>query len=139
MADEDNFDIDIYGDDSGPQDYQESSNTGNAEAPQAAPPAVQEAPAVQDTKMNGTETETKTEPINETAPTDAKPQQGTKRKEIADDRPVDAGATTALVISDLNWWDSEDEVRSWANQADCEDELKDVTFNEHKVNGKSKG
>jgi hypothetical protein len=65
--------------------------------------------------------------------------QGTKRKEAPDDRPVDNGATTAMFISDLEWWDSEDKVRGWAVQCGCEDEVIKVTFNEHKVNGKSKG
>jgi hypothetical protein len=67
------------------------------------------------------------------------PQQGVKRKESSDDRPTDPGATLAVMISDLHWWTTEDDVRGWANQADCEGELKDVTFSEHKVNGKSKG
>ncbi|KAH8907920.1 hypothetical protein BR93DRAFT_575952 [Coniochaeta sp. PMI_546] len=67
------------------------------------------------------------------------PQQGVKRKEGSDDRPVDPGATSALLISDLNWWNTDDDIRGMARQANCEDELKDITFSEHKVNGKSKG
>ncbi|KAF5017504.1 hypothetical protein F66182_10566 [Fusarium sp. NRRL 66182] len=66
-------------------------------------------------------------------------QQGTKRKQEEDDRPVDQAATTSLMISELNWWATDDDVRGWARQADCEDEIKDITFSEHKVNGKSKG
>jgi hypothetical protein len=67
-------------------------------------------------------------------------QQGVKRKEAHDDhRPVDPGATSAIMISDLNWWNTDDEIRGWARQANCEDELKDITFSEHKVNGKCKG
>lgn len=67
------------------------------------------------------------------------PQQGTKRKEAHDDRPVDPGATTAILISELNWWNTDDEIRGWARQAGCESELRDITFSEHKVNGKCKG
>ena len=67
------------------------------------------------------------------------PQQGVKRKEGSDERPIDPGATTALLVSELNWWNTDDDVRGWAKQANCEDELKDITFSEHKVNGKSKG
>lgn len=66
-------------------------------------------------------------------------QQGVKRKEGPDSRPVDNGATSALFISDLHWWTTDDDIRGWVNQSECEDELKDITFNEHKVNGKSKG
>ncbi|KAL1875149.1 hypothetical protein VTK73DRAFT_10286 [Phialemonium thermophilum] len=69
----------------------------------------------------------------------AAPQQGVKRKEGSDDRPVDPGATSALLVSELNWWTTDDDIRGWARQADCEGELKDITFSEHKVNGKSKG
>lgn len=68
-----------------------------------------------------------------------KPPQGIKRKNLSDERPVDSDATTALVISDLHWWTTEDEIRSWANQVSAEVELKELSFSEHKVNGKSKG
>ncbi|KAI1848267.1 hypothetical protein JX266_005980 [Neoarthrinium moseri] len=67
------------------------------------------------------------------------PHQGVKRKEGSDDRPVDPGATNCLMISELNWWNTDDDIRKWVVQAGCEDELKDITFSEHKVNGKSKG
>ena len=67
------------------------------------------------------------------------PPQGVKRKEGSDERPVDPGATTALLVSELSWWNTDDDVRGWASRANCEDELKDITFSEHKVNGKSKG
>lgn len=72
-------------------------------------------------------------------PNDAPAQAGVKRKESSDDRPIDPGATTALLISELNWWTTDEDVRGWAKQTNCEDELKDITFSEHKVNGKSKG
>lgn len=72
-------------------------------------------------------------------PKQAPQQQGVKRKETSDERPMDPGATTAVLISDLTWWVTDDDIRGWVNQAGCEDELKDITFSEHKVNGKSKG
>ena len=72
-------------------------------------------------------------------PKQAPQQQGVKRKEGSDDRPIDPGATTALMISELHWWNTDDDIRGWINQAQVEDELKEITFSEHKVNGKSKG
>ena len=72
-------------------------------------------------------------------PRQAPQEQGLKRKGGVDERPMDPGATTALLISDLSWWHTEDDIRGWVNQAGVEDELKEVTFSEHKVNGKSKG
>ena len=72
-------------------------------------------------------------------PRQAPQQQGVKRKEGSDDRPIDPGATSAILISELHWWNTDDDIRGWINQAQVEDELKDITFSEHKVNGKSKG
>ncbi|PHH87541.1 hypothetical protein CDD83_8731 [Cordyceps sp. RAO-2017] len=66
-------------------------------------------------------------------------QQGTKRKSEEADRPVDPGATSAVMISELNWWTTDDDIRGWLRKADCEAEVKELTFSEHKVNGKSKG
>ncbi|KAI1380017.1 hypothetical protein F4677DRAFT_301857 [Hypoxylon crocopeplum] len=66
-------------------------------------------------------------------------QQGIKRKGVSDDRPIDPGATSALLLSELQWWTTDDDIRNWVRRASCEDELKDITFSEHKVNGKSKG
>lgn len=72
-------------------------------------------------------------------PAASHPQQGVKRKQDPDDRPTDPSATNALLISEMQWWNTEDEIRSWINYASCEDELREITFSEHKVNGKSKG
>jgi len=158
MADDDNFDIDIYGDDSA-QDYEGVNNqtemaqdhsttetlAGDAYegSGQDADPKVEssfsEAPAAADEQHQQISSTGGSAHDQVQAPKQAPVQQGVKRKEGPDDRPTDPGATAALQIQDLHWWVCEDDIRGWANQAGCEDELKEVTFNEHKVNGKSKG
>jgi hypothetical protein len=65
--------------------------------------------------------------------------QGVKRKSEEDDRPVDANATAAIMISELNWWTTDDDIRGWLRRAGTENDIKELTFSEHKVNGKSKG
>lgn len=166
MADDDNFDIDIYGDDT----YQDSTaqqdtdvpdaNATNADASVAKPTnttvSIRTVGAEPSTTQDnsGDTTNGDVHPGNEVqqiASTggsahnqevhrQAPQQQGTKRKQgDDDDRPTDPGATAALMINDLNWWIGEEDIRGWANQSGCEDELVELTFNEHKVNGKSKG
>jgi hypothetical protein len=164
MADDDNFDIDIYGDDA----YNDS--TTQQDAPQTNPPANTDTNAAtsngasENVKTGNGDQTIKQEQAGEATNGDAQPdqstqqiastggaagqdvprhapqQQGTKRKQGEDDdRPIDPGATAALMINDVNWWISEEDIRGWANQSGCEDELIEATFNEHKVNGKSKG
>lgn len=167
MADDDNFDIDIYGDDSyqdpnaqqDPTDILTDAPAPNADANGGAPSG-----STANNQTSGGQA-IKTEPSGESTNSDAQhdqstqqiastggstgnhevhkqapQQQGTKRKQGEDDdRPTDPGATAALMINDVNWWVSEEDIRGWANQSGCEDELNEVTFNEHKVNGKSKG
>ena len=161
-SEEDNFDIDIYGD--GGEDYghdgaQDEIKAENSPDPPAVP--LEAAPGVPidpSTNVHAESTETKQgngHNINDVAqkiistdqsapdpvllPKQAPQAQGLKRKDGADDRPIDPGATGALFVSELNWWINDDDVRGWANQSGCEDELEEVTFSEHKVNGKSKG
>jgi len=161
---EDDFDIDIYGDGDGGQDYQqdrteddnkpEESQDTAMKAAEAAPstatnlppngqplsPAVKEenrhegndvAQKIASTDQSGSD------PVH--LPKQAPQTQGLTRKDGEDDMFVDPGATTALFVSDLHWWVNDDDVRGWANQSQCEDELLEITFSEHKVNGKSKG
>jgi len=168
-TEEDNFDIDIYGD--GGEDYQEEGQVdpeeekqtqeepthpsdssvptpgtfiGSAE-PQANGHESQGEFKVEDEHDQTNDVAHKIGSTDESAldplhlPKRAPQTQGLKRKEGADDRFVDPGATTALFISDLHWWITDDDIRGWANQSECEDELDDMTFSEHKVNGKSKG
>lgn len=153
MADDDNFDIDIYGEDT--IDYQDddiiepTNGDGNHDVKTEADGdqqtakvdqiAVKDEPAHKDTAGEQKIANTLASGYTVAVPKQAPVQQGTKREEGTDDRAVEPGATSALVITELQWWQNDDDIRGWANQAGCENELKDITFSEHKVNGKSKG
>ena len=166
-TEEDNFDIDIYGD--GGEDYQEEGQVNPDEEKQTLDESTIQAntevpattflgpsnsandiaqkdevkPEDNEGESNGvahkigSTDESALDPLH--LPKQAPQTQGLKRKEGIDERFVDPGATTALFISDLHWWITDDDIRGWANQSECEDELEDMTFSEHKVNGKSKG
>ena len=149
-SEEENFDIDIYGEGDAEQEIDGAGQdllrdeTGQLSAQELTLPAKPaSARAETSISIEQTAVSIKTQDHSTAQPTHPLPkppqQQGVKRKESSDDRPTDPSATPALMISDLHWWTTEDDIRGWANQAGCEDELKDVTFSEHKVNGKSKG
>ena len=165
-ADDDNFDIDIYGDGDGDDQTAENQPSGASTAtakdegdelvidigeaatdPDASSNRLKSdgGGEVEDSKMaNGTDyhpaTSRTDDGTSETNMPKQPPQkQGIKRKGGEDDRPLEPGATNAITVSDLHWWSTDDDIRGWLNQAECEDELKEITFSEHKVNGKSKG
>lgn len=163
MADDDNFDIDIYGDDSYQDTNVQDSTITDSNAP-GANTNTNDSTQSGNQKSEGGDLAVKPDASGNATNGDshhdagvqqisstggaagqavhkqAPQQQGTKRKQGEDDdRPMDPGATAALMINDVNWWVSEEDIRGWANQSGCEDELNEVTFNEHKVNGKSKG
>jgi hypothetical protein len=132
MADEETFDIDIYGDGQDgfaakpePQDNHMSGQQTPVE------------PQAQDVKTEDWKSGSATPQV--AADSNNAPH-GVKRKSSTmDDRPVDPNSTQAVQITELHWWITEDDLRGWCVGAGCEPEIKDLTFNEHKVNGKSKG
>ncbi|KAL8972122.1 MAG: hypothetical protein Q9183_000716 [Haloplaca sp. 2 TL-2023] len=164
-TEDDNFDIDIYGDGDGGEDYQQNDhepiktndvpNQGSQNHTEVSQQGDESSSSAQ-THTNGldgqhdvyaqqSDAAQKISSTNDSAhnplylPKQAPQTQGLKRKEGDEDEYADPAATTALFISDLDWWVTDDDIRGWANQKQCEDELEDVTFSEHKVNGKSKG
>lgn len=137
MAEEE-FEIDVYGDEQGGNDHGEGGDNhayDNEGAHDANGDGNHDYHDNRDDHMDDGHDHQQSP--NGTA--QQRPQQGVKRKEGSDERPIDPGATSALMISELNWWNTDDDVRGWVRAADCESELKDITFSEHKVNGKSKG
>jgi hypothetical protein len=154
MAEDDTFDLDIYGDDVHDEEQTNPSNQGQEPEQNAthgaedddrstgtAHPNEQQTP-MQDQSQQQQQQQEPSPPKSNPIP--AKPEvlpkssHGVKRKGI-DERPVDVNSTNAVQLTELNWWVTEEDIRGWCNKAGCEDELKDISFNEHKVNGKSKG
>ena len=144
MASEtDTFDIDVDGDGDGTNNnaqegaeeyYEDDEHTFTVDEPESEMPISNMDGADDRSPDTALPARPDTEATSEKPPTP----QGTKRKG-PDDRPVDSNATCALMVDDLHWWTTEDDIRGWVNEANAEDELKEISFNEHKVNGKSKG
>lgn len=140
MAEEE-FEIDVYGDAEGGQDQNQTNNNDyqNNQHDDAMGADGQDESGNDYHEQDNQHDMDGHHHDEQNGSASSAPQQGVKRKQEPDDRPVDPAATNALLLSDMQWWNTEDEIRGWVNAASCEDELRDITFSEHKVNGKSKG
>ncbi|KAK3100887.1 hypothetical protein LTR53_018829, partial [Teratosphaeriaceae sp. CCFEE 6253] len=133
-ADDDTFEIDIYGDDADPEPAPEPTPMKDEQTPDTLFPDQARDPVTSDTNKPN---DTQPRPLNTiTPPTNGSsqpqpPQQGTKRKasdangtpydhgpevtydsnnsQQIDDRPLDPGATPALKLLDLHWWTTEED------------------------------
>ncbi|KAI9669034.1 MAG: hypothetical protein M1831_000626 [Alyxoria varia] len=137
MADDDNFDIDIYGDDGPPEGNEEQENVSGSvglqtqDGTQAGDEMMAHDEGQHTVNHTSIESqETSQGPQNPSGPTSANANA---------QAPLDSDATSALVISEMQWWTNDDDIRGWANKCSHEHDLKDITFAEYKINGKSRG
>ncbi|KJX97293.1 hypothetical protein TI39_contig513g00001 [Zymoseptoria brevis] len=166
-GEDDTFDIDIYGDDAEDtkptettEDYGEDKIDFGEDEPldseianANAAPSHTQAGAVNTTEQSDIKQESQPPPA----------QQGTKRRAPDEDEDVtparpasstpmqqqqqqshtspsaDRNATAALILAELNWWTTEEHLRAFCASAGVEGNLKELTFGEHKINGKSRG
>lgn len=146
MTTEEDFEIDIYGDANGNDDGgnrqdgfggddDQNQNQNSANNNGQGQGHDYDDQSHQDDQNQADNTQSSSTKTEKQSP----PTQGVKRKGSSDDRPIDPGATTAIMVSELSWWITDDDIRGWIAAVKCEEELKDITFSEHKVNGKSKG
>lgn len=128
--DEDNFDIDIYGD-IGAEEASHEYRVEEAEQTNSRRSSAVNNP-------NGDNSQVQSA-VSSGFP--QQPQSDGKGKEEQETHSVDIepDATTAILVSELNWWTTDDDIRGWVNDTGHEDDLKNITFSEFKVNGKSKG
>lgn len=134
MADDD-FDIDIYGDERMQTSAGDELIELDLDEPQTAsqdldhPPT--KSPQPQDTQQSQAAAPSAPAAQGDQPPTPAQ-SEGTP----VEGKPPGA---TALRMNELHWWVTEDDVRSWINACQLETEVVEIAFAEHKENGKSKG
>ncbi|OQN95739.1 hypothetical protein B0A48_18279 [Cryoendolithus antarcticus] len=142
MADgrDDDFEIDIYGDD----DEQQN----DLKLDDAAPPAEADTDEIVKTEATATIETTPSDPPSDPTLKQATAPTGPSLKRKASDAaetftpseyPSDPNATPALRLSELHWWTTEEDLRGFCAAAFAESQLADISFGEHRQNGKSRG
>ncbi|KYG46705.1 hypothetical protein M433DRAFT_189002 [Acidomyces richmondensis BFW] len=141
-AEDDTFEIDIYGDEEPvPEPAKESGRNGQEVAEKQAAPESD----AQDSKQPPVDASSAPHGVKRKAPDEHEEQRGQTHDSTAangqyiDNRPVDPGAMLALKLGELHWWTTEEDLRGFCARAGAEEELQDLSFGEHKINGKSKG
>lgn len=160
-GEDDNFDIDIYGDEEEQQqppqqadgddfDYnyeetQEQSGHAEQNGQNNDHPVANGGNGTHDQQQAAPHTSnTPQHNLKRKAPDDESEDQPQQRPAsqtplAADGRPVDPGALPSLKLSELHWWTTEEDVRAFCAAANTEHELRELAFGEHKINGKSRG
>ena len=140
MADDDNFDIDIYGEDGPPEGNEKQENTSGFVDSQTQDEITGDG-MIPHHEDHNEEQEVATQTSIEPQETD-QGQQSPFRPPNANantQAPLDSDATSCLIITEMQWWTNDDDIRGWTNKCGHEDDLKDITFAEYKINGKSRG
>ena len=162
-GEDDNFDIDIYGDEEETQQQNQQQQGGDDfdytydEAQEQANSTEQNGkPSGNHTSNSGEDANTPQGPTQLNPRASIQPQQSLKRKAedepedqsnhrpsqtptAPDGRPLDPGALPSLKLSELHWWTTEEHIRAFCAAANTEHELRELAFGEHKINGKSRG
>jgi hypothetical protein len=159
-GEDENFDIDIYGDEEEQQQQQQQQAEGDDFDYTYEETQEQSGHAEQNGQNNGQPVANSGEGANggpnqsafnttqqnlkRKAPDDDGEDQSQQRTAsqtplAADGRPVDPGALPSLKLSELHWWTTEEDVRAFCAAANTEHELRELAFGEHKINGKSRG
>jgi len=142
-AEDDTFEIDIYGDEEPASEPAKESGQNDQEVSEKQSALASEA---QNTKKSPVNAPSAPHGIKRKAPDEDEEEQrqkthnsDTTNGQYIDNRPVEPGAMPALKLAELHWWTTEEDLRGFCARAGAEEELQDVSFGEHKINGKSKG
>lgn len=160
-AEDETFDIDLYGDEPEGEDLAHREDQHDT---QDDTHATRDSTATVQHSQNGSQEltddggqqsqvksiNTASTQSNSEASTTQSSSQGVKRKatddagenaapQQHDERPLDQGAQVSLKLTELQWWTTEEDLRYFCAQSNTEAELVEIAFGEHKQNGKSKG